>query len=47
MTRYYITTFETEDQSQMTCEYGYDQWIELIKSFKQQGIKFHAYKSSL
>ena len=43
MTVYYITTFATEDKPQLTCSYPYRQWIDLIKHFNEEGIKFRAW----
>lgn len=43
MKRYFITTGATEDRPQITCEYGYGQWLDVIKSLKEAGKEFNAY----
>lgn len=43
MRAYYISTEAKEDKPAMTCVYPYRQWIELIKYFKENSIKFKAW----
>lgn len=42
MKRYYITTWNY-DNEQMTHEYGFIQWLELISAFKATNRKFKAF----
>lgn len=42
MTRYFIRTWTEE--STIVCEYGFEQWKEVIKSLRDNNRKFKAWK---
>lgn len=51
MKAYYIRTFATEDEPEMVCSYGYNQYKEVIasmkKSGKKEGIDFTTWSESI
>ena len=42
---YFIKTYATEDKPDMVCSYPKEQWLELQKEFKEQGIKHLAWRA--